>query len=969
MAIGLTSWGKWLGRYGGAVAAAVAGLLIRWALEAWVGPGLPHYLTFYPSVMAVALLGGLGPGMVTTAAAALLAEYWVIPPHGFGIEKPADLVGIVVFMGMGLFMCLVAEYARRVRLKAAAYDREQALRETLRHNEFLANIIERSSQPFAVGYLDGRLGLVNPAFEQLTGYTAEELRSLDWGTTLTPPEWRDKERGKLEELARTGQPVRYEKEYVRKDGRRVPIELLVHLARDAKGEPEYYYTFLRDITERRQIEATLVKLNQELEQRVMEQTAQIRQANEELERRVSERTVELQAAKEAVHASRGSTLSLLEDALEARAGAEQANEKLKAAVESLEASQKAALNLMEDSLRARAEAEAASAELRGSQERLLKLNRVLKALKDSSLAMIRATSEAEYVAEVCKIVVEDCGQAMVWIGFAEDDEEKTVRPVAYAGFEQGYLEAMRVSWADTDRGHGPTGTAIRTGQVGICGDMQTNPAFGPWREEALKRGYASSLAVPLLAAGTNASSRRPAEPEGADASARRPYPRTFGALTIYAREADAFAEDEVTLLTQLADDVAYCIGALRLQVQRRQAEARTELLADTASRLLASDSPQRIVEDLCRRVMAFLGCHVFFNFLVDERAKRLHLNACGGVPAEEARRFEWLDFGTAVCGCAARDAERVVVEDIQQTDDPRTELIKSLGVQAYAAFPLIAQGRVLGTLSFGLRDRPRFTQEELSLMKAVADQVAIAIERQRVQAALRQAAENLKRSNLDLEQFAYVASHDLQEPLRAVGGYVKLLERNLPRPLDARIQGFIHGAFEGAVRMERLINDLLDYSRVDSRGRALVPTELDNVLRVALDNLQPRIASANAVVTCEALPKVAVDSTQIMQVFQNLIGNALKFRGEPPPAVHVGASQQDGAWVISVRDNGIGIAPEYFGKLFHLFQRLHTRKEYPGTGIGLAVCKRIVERHGGTIWVESQLGQGATFFFSIPKGK
>jgi PAS domain S-box-containing protein len=968
MAIGLTSWGKWLGRYGAAVAAAVAGLLIRWALEACVGPGLPAYLTFYPAVMAVALLGGLGPGMVTTAAAALLVDYWVIPPRGFSIEKPADLVGIVFFMGMCLFMCLVAEYARRIRLKAAAYDREHALGEARRRNEFLATVIERASQPFAVGYPDGRLGLVNPAFEQLTGYTAQELRSLDWAKTLTPPEWRDMERRKLEELTRTGQPVRYDKEYLRKDGRRVPIELLVHLARDANGEPEYYYSFLRDMTERRQIEAALVKLNQELEQRVLEQTAQIREANEMLERRVSERTAELRAAKEAVQASRGSTLSLLEDALEARAGAEQANEKLKAAVESLEVSQKAALNLMEDSLRARAEAEAASAELRGSQQRLLKLNRVLKALKDSSLAMIRATSEADYVAEVCKIVVEDCGQAMVWIGFAEDDEEKTVRPVAYAGFEQGYLEAMRVSWADTDRGHGPTGTAIRTGQVGICGDMQTNPAFGPWREEALKRGYASSLAVPLLADRSDGGCVTSGEAH----VTRHPSlvtRKAFGALTIYAKEPDAFAEDEVTLLTQLADDVAYCIGALRLQVQRRQAEARTELLADTVSRLLASDSPQRIVEDLCRRVMAFLGCQVFFNFLVDERAKHLQLNACGGISAEEARRSEWLDLDKAVCGCAARDAELVVTEDIQHTDDPRTERLKSLGIQAYAVFPLIAQDRVLGTLSFGLRDRPRFTQEELSLMKAVADQVAIAIDRQRAQAALRRAAGDLKRSNLDLEQFAYVASHDLQEPLRAVGGYVKLLERNLPRPLDARIQGFIHGAFEGAVRMERLINDLLDYSRVDSRGRPLVPTDLDDVLRVALDNLQPRIASANAVVTCEPLPKVAVDSTQLMQVFQNLIGNALKFRGEPPPAVHVGASQQDGEWVISVRDNGIGIEPEFFGKLFHLFQRLHTRKEYPGTGIGLAVCKRIVERHGGTIWVESQLGQGATFYFSIPKGK
>jgi light-regulated signal transduction histidine kinase (bacteriophytochrome) len=251
-------------------------------------------------------------------------------------------------------------------------------------------------------------------------------------------------------------------------------------------------------------------------------------------------------------------------------------------------------------------------------------------------------------------------------------------------------------------------------------------------------------------------------------------------------------------------------------------------------------------------------------------------------------------------------------------------------------------------------------------MQAVADQVAIAMERQRAQTALRQTAEDLKRSNLDLEQFAYVASHDLQEPLRAVGGYVRLLDRNLSKSLDARTREFMTGAIDGAVRMERLIEDLLAYSRVGSRGREFAPAELDVVLEQALANLRSSIASAQAIVTREPLPKLAVDSTQLIQVFQNLIGNALKFRGEAPPAIHVGASQQDGRWVISVRDNGIGIDPAFFGKIFQLFQRLHTRKRYPGTGIGLAVCKRVIERHGGTIWVESQLGKGATFYFSIP---
>ena len=307
---------------------------------------------------------------------------------------------------------------------------------------------------------------------------------------------------------------------MRKDGRRVPIELLVHLSRDAKGEPEYYYSFLTDITGRKQTEGALRDLNDQLQQHVAE-----------------------------LQTSRRAALSLAEDATEARKEAERVNADLRTANESLKASREAAVNLMEDALRARKHAEAISAELRENQERLLRLGRVLKALKDSSLAMVRSTSEAEYLAEVCKIVVQNCGHAMVWFGFAEDDAEKSVRPAAHSGFAQGYLETLRITWADSDRGRGPTGTAIRTGQPGICRDMLTDPAFAPWRADALKRGYASSAVIPLLAGS-----------------------RAFGAITIYAKEPDAFSEDEVKLLTQLADDVSFCIRTLRLQVAKARAD-------------------------------------------------------------------------------------------------------------------------------------------------------------------------------------------------------------------------------------------------------------------------------------------------------------------------------------------------------------------------------------------------------------
>jgi PAS domain S-box-containing protein len=240
-------------------------------------------------------------------------------------------------------------------------------------------------------------------------------------------------------------------------------------------------------------------------------------------------------------------------------------------------------------------------------------------------------------------------------------------------------------------------------------------------------------------------------------------------------------------------------------------------------------------------------------------------------------------------------------------------------------------------------------------------------QRTSAEAALRQTAQELQRSNRDLEQFAYVASHDLQEPLRAVGGYVKLLQHRFAEKLDAKALQHIAGAADGAARMQRLITDLLAFSRVGSQGGALAPADLNELLNEALSNLRASIMEAGAKISSDPLPTLPVDALQIVLLFQNLIGNAIKFRSGRTPEIHVGAQRQEGGWLLSIRDNGIGIEPQYFERIFQIFQRLHTRKQYPGTGIGLAICKKIVERHGGAIWVESQPGKGTTFYFSIPE--
>ncbi len=228
------------------------------------------------------------------------------------------------------------------------------------------------------------------------------------------------------------------------------------------------------------------------------------------------------------------------------------------------------------------------------------------------------------------------------------------------------------------------------------------------------------------------------------------------------------------------------------------------------------------------------------------------------------------------------------------------------------------------------------------------------------------AEEIIARSNMELQQFAQIISHDLQEPLRTIGSYLQLLERRYKDKLDKDAEEFIGFAVEGAKRMQDMIGGLLEYSRVETRGKQFVPVKCEEVLQAVIDNLQMTIADSGAQITHESLPVVTGDFNQLTQLFQNLIINGIKFRKLEQPRVHISALLEDREWVFTIRDNGIGIEPKYFDRLFRIFQRLHLREEYPGTGMGLAICKRIVERHGGRIWIESEFGKGSTFHFAIP---
>jgi PAS domain S-box-containing protein len=521
------------------------------------------------------------------------------------------------------------------------------------------------------------------------------------------------------------------------------------------------------------------------------------------------------------------------------------------------------------------------------------------------------------------------------------------------------------------------------------------------------------------------------------------------------------------------------------------------LLAESARLLLTSESPERIVRTICEKVMQHLGCHLFFNYLVDKTGKCMRLNAYAGIGAVAAAEIESLAFGAAVCGCVALDGRRIVAEDIANSGDERASIVRSLGIQAFACHPLIYQDRTLGTLSFGTRDRAYFSLDELELMNTITGQVAIAMARKQAEGALlrakqewertfdsvpdliaildkehriirvnramaerlgatpdqcvdlncykcvhgmtgppsfcphslslidgkehvaevhedrlggdflvtttplldeegkmlgtvhvsrditerkrdeekiRKLNERLKNSitqlaaaNRELEAFSSSVSHDLRAPLRSIAGFSQVLQEDYAERLDGEGRDALQRIVAGTHRMGRLIDDLLNLSRVTR-------TEMRRE-RVNLSGMAQRVAASLAQSQPERqvawliAADVFVDGDEhlLLVLLDNLLRNAFKFTAKQPAAkIEFGAAElQDGEKVYFVKDNGAGFDMSYAGKLFSPFQRLHTTSEFPGTGIGLATVKRIVNRHGGRVWIEGEPGKGAAVFFTL----
>jgi signal transduction histidine kinase/DNA-binding response OmpR family regulator len=487
--------------------------------------------------------------------------------------------------------------------------------------------------------------------------------------------------------------------------------------------------------------------------------------------------------------------------------------------------------------------------------------------------------------------------------------------------------------------------------------------------------YDDGEVQPLAAAcGVAHILRKPAEPQmvldlvgQVLGATQRPAPHAYPPVD--------FDREHLRLLT---DKLSQHANALEI------ANARLNMLIELGTELARDHRAEDLLEYACQSARAVLDAEFAALGVLDDTGREFRHHFVSGGPPEKAAAL-----------VSPTPREGFLCETLAGNRPVRLKHCSG----ALLGVPIVSPSRVYGVLYFiGKLGAHEFCEPDERLGTTIASKVAISyentirrddlesqaaklrqevIERQRSEAQVRalnaeleqrvrERTAELSRSNAELEQFAWVAAHDLQEPLRKVVGFTQLLADSYKGRFDAAADTFLSCAVDAAVRMQQLIRELLTYSKVGAKARALRPTDCEEVLARALSSLQVTIEESRAVVTHDPLPTVTADGELLVQVLQNLIGNAVKFRGTETSRVHIHADRRGDEWVLSVRDNGIGIEPRFKERVFVLFQRLHDRTDYPGTGIGLAICKKAIERQGGRLWVDSELGKGATFSFTIP---
>ncbi len=955
--------------------------------------------------------------------------------------------------------------------------------EISRKNEaLLAKLLENSSQPFGVGYPDGRLGLVNKAFEELTGYSREELKSTDWSKILTPPEFQSMENEKLEELQRTGQPVRYEKEYIRKDRTRIPIELLVNIVKNEDGTPEYYYSFITDISERKISE----KLKQELLEKEQELTEELQTSNEELQ----STTEELQVSNEELHEQ-------MDNIVKINQSLKESEEKFSKAFHSNSAAM--TVTRMDDGLIIDAnesfetlfgysyeETVGHSTNELGiwltPQERDAEVEQLLKLGKLPWHEVTFGTKSGENIYVLFSVeLIHIKGQMYILTTSMDINERKKAEKITQELLEkeQQLTEELKVSNEELQS----TSEELEA----------TNKELMHQGDELLKINKALEMSEEryknILNNLQEAYIR--ADKDGNIIMANPSAARIYG----YDSPHDMIGTTALYYYKN-PEDRAYVLGELKKhgKVENNEIEAlqkdgtsffvsqNAQFYYDGNGQILGTETlvhditERKKADDELKKRAALLDVsyEAIFSWEYDgeilswnKGAERLYgyndEEAIGHVSHELLKTqfpIEFREFmkkltkdkiWTGEITHTTNNGQKLIVESRQQLiQDPvgkkivietnrditeRKEVEKNLfeseerlrlaqnsgnvGIwdwntitnelnftpeleQLYGLSPgtiktyndwrelthpddiekieLERDEKIANQEPFDLEFRIFHKSSEIHWLSAKGGGIynqegdltrVLGInmditERKKAEEKMKTTMDELEHSNKELEQFAYITSHDLREPLRMITSFLQLLERRYKDQLDQDANEFIGFAVDGAKRLDAMTNDLLQYSKITSKKREITPVNFEHVLEHALTNLKVPIEENKAVITHDPLPTINGDEQLKVQLFQNLIGNAIKYRGEENPKIHISATKEKNSYLFSIKDNGIGISSEHLERIFTIFQRLHTNDEYEGTGIGLSIAQKIVYQQGGVIWAESELDKGSTFYFTIP---
>ncbi len=618
---------------------------------------------------------------------------------------------------------------------------------------------------------------------------------------------------------------------------------------------------------------------------------------------------------------------------------------------------------------------------------LLRANRALRTISECNQVLVRATDEAELLHQVCRAIVEIGGYRLVWVGYAESDERKTVRPVAQAGFEAGYLETLDLTWADTERGREPAGRAIRTGQPALAKDILNDPDFAPWRAQALERGYTSSMALPLIGSG-----------------------QPFGALSLYAAESDAFDAEETKLLSELANDLAYGVTALRTRAERELAEEALRYRAEM-DRLISAISTNFIylagdeLDDGIHRALeaigAFAGVDRSYVFLLYDDGTQMdnthewcaggiepQIDRLKGLPAEmfpwwmeRLRRFQTIRISR--------------VSDLPAEASAEKDILQAQGIQSVMVVPMLYGQSLVGFLGFdAVRVEKAWRDEEEALLKLAAEIFMNAWGRQQAQTALEHeraslaqrveertlelsiANAELARANRLKDEFLANMSHELRTPLNAILGLSEALLEQTRGPLNEHQLRSLRTVHGSGYHLLDLINDILDLSKIEAGRLELqldwVPVEpLCQASLLFVKQVAHKKRISVSLTLADKSLGVQVDTRRLKQILVNLLSNAVKFTPEGGQVgLEVATDDKRQVVCFTVWDTGIGIAQEDIARLFKPFVQVDSSlsRQQEGTGLGLALVSRLAELHGGSVAVESDdvPGRGSRFTVTLP---